>query len=76
MRGLLAKLAAQRHTVLAGQHQVEDHEVETLAERQFEPLLAAVGEVETVAPILEILTDVGRDVGVVFDKQDFHRTAG
>ena len=45
---LFAKLAADRNAVLTGQHQVQDNEIETFVDREFEAVRAAVGEIEFV----------------------------
>ena len=76
MLRLFAKLAADRNAVLTGQHQVQDNEIETFVDREFEAVRAAVGEIEFVPLGLEILTYVRRDIRIVFDNQNFHNASG
>ena len=76
MCALRAKLAADANAVLAGQHQVENDQVETIIESQLQAERAAVGKIQLVALVLEILANVRGDVGVVFNNENFHNRSG
>ena len=68
--GVGAQVAAQREAVVAGQHQVEHHQVECAPVQRL-PHGAAIGDRgRAQAVLLEIAAEQGPDLGVVVDDQD------
>ncbi|MNI67738.1 hypothetical protein D3C73_1233860 [compost metagenome] len=75
-RGLLAcfvaKLAADLDTVHARQVEIQDNRVELVHDSQMQPGHSVGSEVHGVAPVLQVVAQIGRNVAVVFDYQDSH----
>ncbi len=68
----LAQLFTDRHTVPAGQHDIEDNDIERSLQRQRKSLFPVIGKVQRVSQGLEIVGDVFRDIAIVFYDQNFH----
>src|SRR4029079_2464831 len=78
-----AQPAKDLESVHAGQPDVEDDQVGSLARGELEALLARSGDRDLVALLLEGVLDASRDGELVFDDQDgghgaaiLHRAAG
>jgi hypothetical protein len=67
-----AQLAADFQPVHAGQVEVEHDGVEIVDDRQVQAGDSVGGIVHGVAAVLEIVTEVGGDIAVVFDDEDAH----